>query len=107
MTNSSSAPELEKLFVEQNRYQKKDVEMLSADKEEESVLNNSLSSVLTEGLHMKAKGKHHRNKAEYIKYKYKHTIKGNYLLICQNIALYRSENPHTLSFPGNKSKLWT
>lgn len=55
MTNSSSAPELEKLFVEQNRYQKKDVEMLSADKEEEPVLNNSLSSVLTEGLHMKAK----------------------------------------------------
>lgn len=55
MTNSSSAPELEKLFVEQNRYQKKDVEMLSADKEEEPVLKNSLSPVLTEGLHMKAK----------------------------------------------------
>ncbi|XP_044145538.1 interactor protein for cytohesin exchange factors 1 [Bufo gargarizans] len=58
MTNSSSAPELEKLFVEQNLYQKKDVRMLNADfkiQVEEPELNTSLPSMVTEGLHMKAK----------------------------------------------------
>ncbi|KAM4040588.1 interactor protein for cytohesin exchange factors 1 isoform 2-T2 [Anomaloglossus baeobatrachus] len=62
MTNSSSAPELEKLFVEQNLHQKKDVEMLGADlkihpvsKYKEPALNTTLPSVITEGLHMKIK----------------------------------------------------
>ncbi|XP_075720456.1 interactor protein for cytohesin exchange factors 1 [Rhinoderma darwinii] len=62
MTNSSSAPELEKLFVEQSLHQKKEVEMLSAEfkihsvsKGGEPVLNNSLQSMVTEGLYMKAK----------------------------------------------------
>ncbi|KAM3931212.1 interactor protein for cytohesin exchange factors 1 [Leptodactylus fuscus] len=62
MTNSSSAPELEKLFVEQNLHQKKDAEIIRADfkihlvsKEEESLLKTSVPSIVTEGLHMKTK----------------------------------------------------
>ncbi|XP_073528936.1 interactor protein for cytohesin exchange factors 1 isoform X2 [Phyllobates terribilis] len=64
MSSSSSAPELEKLFVEQNLHQKKEGEMLGAnfkihpvskDKEPES--NRTLPSIITEGLHMKAKDK--------------------------------------------------
>ncbi|XP_071997197.1 interactor protein for cytohesin exchange factors 1 isoform X2 [Engystomops pustulosus] len=62
MTNSSSAPEFEKLFVEQNLHHKKDAEMLnsglrihSSFKEEVLVLNSSFPSIVTEGLHMKAK----------------------------------------------------
>ncbi|XP_073441833.1 interactor protein for cytohesin exchange factors 1 isoform X1 [Dendrobates tinctorius] len=62
MTNSSSAPELEKLFVEQNLHQKKDSEMLCADfkihpvsKDTEPPSNTTLPSIITEGLHMKAK----------------------------------------------------
>ncbi|XP_056423014.1 interactor protein for cytohesin exchange factors 1 isoform X2 [Hyla sarda] len=53
MKNSSSAPELEKLFVEQDLHQKKDVEILSSKKQ--PVLNDSLHSMVTEGLYMKTK----------------------------------------------------
>ncbi|XP_069811482.1 interactor protein for cytohesin exchange factors 1 [Dendropsophus ebraccatus] len=49
MTNSSSAPELEKLFTQQNFPQKKE------SNEEGPVLDNSLPSVVTDGLHMKTK----------------------------------------------------
>ncbi|XP_066452202.1 interactor protein for cytohesin exchange factors 1 isoform X2 [Eleutherodactylus coqui] len=62
MTNSSSAPELEKLFIEQNCHQNKNVDMMltAAEinpnfKEEAPVLNSSLPSIVTEGLHMKVK----------------------------------------------------
>ncbi|XP_063773788.1 interactor protein for cytohesin exchange factors 1 isoform X2 [Pseudophryne corroboree] len=65
ITNSSSAPELEKLFMEQNHHQKGDAQMLKTEfgslsyisKEDETVLNSDMPSLSIgmEGLHMKVK----------------------------------------------------